>query len=89
MARKVSVVLLVILCLFLVGTTIVLSTTKAYLKIEPWAYITESEVSLTSERLNTTSEDLIPRILHQTWKTEQLPDRWVEPSQHCRDLMPD
>ncbi|KAG8908156.1 hypothetical protein FRB99_008699 [Tulasnella sp. 403] len=87
MARKVSVILLVLLCLFLLGTTIVLSTTKAYLRIDEWAYITEPE--LLGANTTAPSDEIVPRILHQTWKTEVLPDRWVEPSRHCRELMPD
>lgn len=87
MARKVSIALLVVLCLFLLGTTIVLSTTKAYLRIDDWAYVTEEEVAI---RTNGSSvEEIVPRILHQTWKTEELPERWVAPSKHCRELMPD
>lgn len=89
MARKVSVILLVLLSLFLVGTTIVLSTTKAYLRIDDWAYITEAEVPLSAGRRNASDSERIPRILHQTWKTEVLPDRWIAPSLHCRELMPD
>lgn len=90
MARKVSIALLTVLCLFLLGTAVVLSTTKAYLKIDDWAYITEVEVPYSPPRLNASrSEEIVPRILHQTWKTDVLPDRWVAPSQHCRDMMPD
>lgn len=86
MARKVSVVLLVLLSLFLVGTIVVLSTTKAYLRIDDWAYITEEEVS---DANYNRSEEIVPRILHQTWKTEVLPEKWAGASQGCRDLMPD
>jgi mannosyltransferase OCH1-like enzyme len=31
----------------------------------------------------------IPRILHQTWKSETLPDRWKGLAQGCRDMHPD
>ncbi|KAG9015505.1 hypothetical protein FRB94_000110 [Tulasnella sp. JGI-2019a] len=89
MARKVSVILLGLLSLFLLGTTIVLSTTKAYLRIDDWSYITETEVPLSAGKKNVSEAERIPRILHQTWKTDTLPERWVEPSRHCRDLMPD
>lgn len=93
MARKVSAILLAVLALFLIGTAIVLSATSHYLFIEDWAYITEVEVPITANRVNSTNPLLatekVPRILHQTWKSETLPERWREPSQHCRDLMPD
>lgn len=89
MARKVSIALLVILCLFLLGTTIVLSTTKAYLHIEDWAYITEDEVPYSAGKTNGSAEDIVPRILHQTWKTETLPEQWADASVQCREMMPD
>ncbi|KAG8885075.1 hypothetical protein FRB97_002240 [Tulasnella sp. 331] len=89
MARKASVILLVLLSLFLLGTAIVLSTTKAYLRIDDWSYITETEVPFSAGRKNITDAERIPRILHQTWKTETLPEKWVDASRHCRDLMPD
>lgn len=92
MARKVSVVLLSLLCLFLLGTAIVLSTTKAYLKIEDWAYITEEEVPWdpTASRANASrAGEIVPRILHQTWKTDVLPEEWAGASQACREMHPD
>lgn len=92
MARKVSVVLLSLLCLFLVGTAIVLSTTQAYLKIADWAYITEDEVpwNPTMSTANASrANEIVPRILHQTWKTDVLPKEWVGASQACRDMHPD
>ena len=36
-----------------------------------------------------TSEQLsIPRILHQTWKDENIPDRWIKPHTMCRKMHP-
>ncbi|KAK4057608.1 hypothetical protein OIO90_001254 [Microbotryomycetes sp. JL221] len=31
----------------------------------------------------------IPKIIHQTWKTDTLPDRWKQVRQTCIDLHPD
>lgn len=31
----------------------------------------------------------IPRIIHQTWKTEELPPQWAEVREGCARLMPD
>ena len=31
----------------------------------------------------------IPRIIHQTWKTEELPQQWAEVREGCARLMPD
>jgi mannosyltransferase OCH1-like enzyme len=34
-------------------------------------------------------ELLVPRIIHQTWKTEVIPERWAAARQSCIDLHPD
>jgi hypothetical protein len=31
----------------------------------------------------------VPRILHQTWKSETLPSEWTGISEACREMMPD
>ena len=31
----------------------------------------------------------IPKVIHQTWKTEELPERWRASRQQCMDLHPD
>ena len=92
--RRALYVFLFILALFLLGTVLVLSSVTYYLAIDPAAYISESEVPLLD---NTTRWDAaahgkvqrIPRIIHQTWKTDTLPLRWRGISQACRDMMPD
>lgn len=95
MARsRVLFFLLSFLGLFLVGTVVVLSSVTYYLAIDPSAYLTDLEVPFTTsnERWNATEHGLverIPRIIHQTWKTEILPDRWKDVAQSCRDMMPD
>lgn len=92
MARRVFCVLLTLLALFLVGTVVVLTSISTYLAIALPAYITEAEVPPSAGRDNSTearSKEVIPRILHQTWKTEVLPERWQPVAKTCKDLMPD
>ena len=92
--RRSLYVFLSILALFLLGTVVVLSSITYYLAIDPRAYLSESEVPVLD---NTTRWDApahgqverIPRIIHQTWKSETLPPRWRGISQACRDMMPD
>ena len=31
----------------------------------------------------------VPRIIHQTWKSETLPPRWVNVSEGCKQMNPD
>ena len=93
MARsKGLVIFLTLLGLFLAGTVIVLSTISYHLAIDATAYLTETEIPPTAGAINSTearSRERIPRIIHQTWKTEELPDRWEAVSQTCRDMMPE
>jgi inositol phosphorylceramide mannosyltransferase catalytic subunit len=87
-------VFLSLLSLILVGTFVVLSSVTYYLFIDPSSYLTEAEVPILSkhERWNGTEHgqpEMIPRIIHQTWKTETLPPRWRNISEECREMMPD
>jgi mannosyltransferase OCH1-like enzyme len=87
-------VLLSILGLFLLGTVVVLSSVSYYLAIDKAAYLSDFEVPILDNvtRWNATEHgqvERIPRILHQTWKSETLPTRWKGISQACRDMMPD
>ena len=87
-------VLLSILGLFLLGTVVVLSSVSYYLAIDKVAYLSDFEVPILDNvtRWNATEHgqvERIPRILHQTWKSETLPTRWKGISQACRDMMPD
>lgn len=49
--------------------------------------------SLTKEDLNNGSfsreDELIPRIIHQTYKTEQIPKHWIEGQRACQELHSD
>lgn len=87
-------VLLLILGLFLLGTVAVLSSISYYLAIDKTAYLTDLEVPTLDNvtRWNATEHgqiERIPRILHQTWKSETLPSRWKGISEACRAMMPD
>lgn len=92
--RRLFYICLSVLALFLVGTVVVLSSVTYYLAINPHAYLTELEVPVLANdtRWNATEHgqiERIPRIIHQTWKTDVLPPRWKGISQACRDMMPD
>ena len=81
--RKTVYTLLGLLATILVGTVVVLSSISYYLAIAPEAYITEQELgislddSLPWNRTETQNVEHIPRILHQTWKSETLPPKWT------------
>ncbi|KAF7793672.1 hypothetical protein EIP86_004787 [Pleurotus ostreatoroseus] len=92
--RRTVYIALCLLAAVLVGTVIVLSSVSYYVSILPAAYITEAELDapLGLARYNASQHgklERVPRIIHQTWKTETLPDKWVEVSEHCREIMPD
>ncbi|KAF9008968.1 nucleotide-diphospho-sugar transferase [Cyathus striatus] len=93
-SRRALYVFLSILALFLLGTVFVLSSVTYYLAIDPTAYLSQREVPILDNTTRWNASDHghvqhIPRIIHQTWKTEVLPDRWKNISQECRDMMPD
>lgn len=92
--RRTLQIFLAILALFLLGTVVVLTSISIYLSIDTAAYLTEEEVGSIEDDINWNATahnkvERIPRILHQTWKTETLPDRWKDISKQCRDMMPD
>jgi inositol phosphorylceramide mannosyltransferase catalytic subunit len=92
--RRTVHILLLLLGLFLLGTVLVLSSVSYYLSIPDVAYISEEELNPTqnSPHQNSTQHqkpERIPRIIHQTWKSETLPEKWQPVSEGCRALMPD
>lgn len=92
--RRALHIALVLLALVLVGTVIVLSSVSYYLAINAAAYLSDLDVPTldNSTRWNATQHGLverIPRILHQTWKSETLPPKWENISEVCRDMMSD
>lgn len=48
-----------------------------------------SQQQLLEEALNGVRREKVPRIIHQTWKTDSLPERWHEVRQACMELLPD
>jgi mannosyltransferase OCH1-like enzyme len=38
-------------------------------------------------RFEPSQPQLIPKIIHQTYKNESIPERWKEPWQQCQDIM--
>ena len=36
-----------------------------------------------------TAEPLIPAIIHQTWKTDRVPDKWLKAQQSCQRMHPE
>lgn len=54
---------------------------------------TSNEALLDSEINNSPTVDestlLIPKIIHQTYKTEDIPEQWIESQKKCKDLHPD
>jgi inositol phosphorylceramide mannosyltransferase catalytic subunit len=86
--RRTVHILLFVLALFLLGTVLVLSSVSYYLSIPELANITEDELPNQNSSHHHTFER-VPRIIHQTWKSETLPDKWQNVSTACRALMPD
>ncbi|KAK8861707.1 hypothetical protein IAR55_002530 [Kwoniella newhampshirensis] len=39
--------------------------------------------------ITTRPGETIPRLIHQTWKTDHLPDKWQKAWKECREGMPD
>ena len=92
--RRTVYIWLCLLAAVLVGTVVVLSSVNYYVSIQPAAYLTEAELDAPfgTGRWNATEHgkvERVPRIIHQTWKTETLPAKWTEVSEHCREMMPD
>ena len=87
--RRTVYALLCLLATVLVGTVVVLSSISYYLSIDYPAYITEEEVNFVLNDTTHAIPERIPRIIHQTWKTDVLPEKWQPVSKTCRDLMPD
>ena len=92
--RRSLYIFLITLGLFLLGTVVVLSSISYYLAINTAAYLSNIEVPDLDNvtRWNATEHgqvERIPRIIHQTWKSEILPARWQNVSRGCREMMPD
>lgn len=88
--RRALLTFLTVLACVLVTTLVLLSSISYFLAIDPAAYILDQDVPEHSSSIafNSTHER-IPRIIHQTWKTDSLPFRWQGVSQACRAMMSD
>lgn len=92
--RRTIYILLVLLALVLFGTVTVLSSISYYLHINAAAYLSDREVPVLSNttRWNATEHgklERVPRIIHQTWKSETLPPDWKDLSEACQNMMSD
>ncbi|KAI0750745.1 nucleotide-diphospho-sugar transferase [Daedaleopsis nitida] len=87
--RRTVYAFLCLLATVLAGTVLVLSSISYYLSIEYPAYITEDEINFVLRDSRHTIPERVPRIIHQTWKSETLPAKWANVSQGCREMMPD
>ncbi|ORY76062.1 mannosyl phosphorylinositol ceramide synthase SUR1 [Protomyces lactucae-debilis] len=47
------------------------------------------EIPGMGSQLIETRPQLVPKIIHQTWKNETIPAHWVEPHETCKALHPD
>ena len=92
MRRRTFRIYLFLLAAVLLGTFIVLASFSYYLSIDDNAYLTEEELAQDHDPAWNASQpakaERIPRILHQTWKTDILPARWKVVSDGCREMMP-
>ncbi|OBZ70299.1 Mannosyl phosphorylinositol ceramide synthase SUR1 [Grifola frondosa] len=84
--RRTVYTLLCLLATVLIGTVVVLSSISYYLYIDEAAYLSEEELAAS---VKASRPELVPKIIHQTWKSETLPPMWANTSQGCRDMMPD
>jgi hypothetical protein len=88
--RRVLLSFLSVLALALLITVVLLSSVSYFLAIDPAAYILDHDVPENGPSININStHERIPRIIHQTWKTDSLPPRWRGISQACRTMMSD
>ncbi|EMD36796.1 glycosyltransferase family 32 protein [Gelatoporia subvermispora B] len=90
--RRAICIMLCFLAIMLLCTTAVLAYVSHHLAIDSEAFIVDPGVTNApppSSHSTSPSPERIPRIIHQTWKSEELPDTWANLSQGCRDMMPD
>lgn len=87
--RRTLCVFLTLLALFLVGTVVVLSTVVSYFGVDWRDVITEPEMKRYEKLAVEGVPGKIPRIIHQTWKTEDVPERWEGVRRECMELHPD
>lgn len=105
LSRRTSTVLLRLFALFLLGTIGVLILVRSYFRVDASAYILPTELGtwdeiranarpgvldgVATDAFTNQPAERIPRIIHQTWKTEELPPRWKEVREACQAMMSD
>ncbi|GAA6062077.1 hypothetical protein JCM10212_006500 [Sporobolomyces blumeae] len=57
--------------------------------LEKRGWLEDGPASLAKNSSGKTPQPRIPKIIHATWKTDVLPDRWEKIRQGCIDLHPD
>lgn len=70
--------ILYLLIVVTLGTIAVLTTVHSYVGIYPSDLILPSELEVEPLR-----PSRVPKIIHQTWKTNQIPDRWIPVRESC------
>ena len=87
MRKSVSALLLVILGTF--GGLVYLFSTLIALLFETGLHFAIPPEGLPSRMEWGEDRRPIPKILHQTWKNETVPERWYDAQQSCLELHPD
>lgn len=103
MAKRLAALALFLVALVIAGTLTVLGLAKHYFDIDVLDKITVEEAQewTLSRSLpygtdpselpqdETRPVEKIPRIIHQTWKTNTLPERWSAVRDKCLEMHPD
>lgn len=102
MSKRVAALCLCLVALVIAGTLTVLGTAKHYFDIDVRDIITLEETQdwasaqplpYGSDPASLPSQDhpveKIPRIIHQTWKTNVLPEKWLAVRDKCLEMHPD
>lgn len=104
-SRRVVTILLRLLGLVLIGTVCFLALVRSYFHVDSSLYIVNTELGTWDEiradkrasvldgaqaaSADEVPPEKIPRIIHQTWKTDVLPSRWADVRKVCAEMMPD
>jgi inositol phosphorylceramide mannosyltransferase catalytic subunit len=86
--RKPLLVLILVVSAALAGAVYLVSTLIALLFETGLSYAIVPE-SLPSRAQWPENRRPIPKIIHQTWKNETIPEEWSIAQYACRDLHPD
>lgn len=103
MSKRIAALCLCLVALVIAGTLTVLGTAKHYFDIDVRDVITLEETQdweakkplpygtelNEDQRLQQRPVEKIPRIIHQTWKTNVLPEKWLAVRDKCLEMHPD